>query len=264
MLISVTVTVVLNARVAFVHVWMFVLKIILRGHNVATMFWLEGSLQNAYRMLTAGGIHLLSGPDRWGGEADFTIPTALAEMFGGFSIHWHHLFFLSPWLWSDLETNCGFSWSSYTPFLWFFCIPTTVIRYLYDFWTYTRRVICPFFLAVSLNSFTPWQRRSTRQTAVAYKPYSRPQESSTRGIQDIAAILPLFGHMDILTQQVTPMSIFGSLGMVSAGFKTLVTCFSLGGIEGAKILGNMGFEPQGENLSLIMVGAGKGKNAGRY
>ena len=26
----------------------------------------------------------------------------------------------------------------------------------------------------------------------------------------------------------------------------------------------MGFEPQGENLSLIMVEAGKGKNAGRY
>ena len=72
--------------------------------------------------------------------------------------------------------------------------------------------------------------------------------------------------MDIFTQQVTPMSIFGILGMVSAGFKTLVTCFSLGGIEGAKILGNMGFGPQGENLSLIMVGAGKGKgkNAGRY
>ena len=26
----------------------------------------------------------------------------------------------------------------------------------------------------------------------------------------------------------------------------------------------MGFEPQGENLSLIMVEAGKGKNSGRY
>ena len=52
--------------------------------------------------------------------------------------------------------------------------------------------------------------------------------------------------------------------MVRAGFKTLVACFSLGGIEGAKILGNMGFEPQGENLSLIMVEAGKKKNAGRY
>ena len=55
--------------------------------------------------------------------------------------------------------------------------------------------------------------------------------------------------------------------MVSAGFKTLVACFSFGNIEGAKILGNMGFEPQGENLTLIMVEAGKadkGKNTGRY
>ena len=62
----------------------------------------------------------------------------------------------------------------------------------------------------------------------------------------------------------TPLSIFRSLGVVSAGFKTLVACFSFGDIEGAKVLGNMGFEPQGENLSLIMVEAGKGKNAGRY
>ena len=52
--------------------------------------------------------------------------------------------------------------------------------------------------------------------------------------------------------------------MVSAGFKTLVACLSLGDIEGAKILGNMGFKPQGENLSLIMVEAGKGENAGHY
>ena len=35
-------------------------------------------------------------------------------------------------------------------------------------------------------------------------------------------------------------------------------------IEGAKVLGNVGFEPQGENLSLIMVETGKGTNTGRY
>jgi hypothetical protein len=29
----------------------------------------------------------------------------------------------------------------------------------------------------------------------------------------------------------TPMSIFGSLGMVIAGFKTLVACFSLGDVD---------------------------------
>ena len=98
----------------------------------------------------------------------------------------------------------------------------------------------------------------------------------TGGIQDIAAILPLLGT-EQCSEQVssaltrgylyaasTPMSIFGSLGVVSAGFKTLFACFSFRDIEGAKILGNMGFEPQGENLSLIMVEAGKGKNAGRY
>ena len=98
----------------------------------------------------------------------------------------------------------------------------------------------------------------------------------TGGIQDIAAILPLLGTEQCSDQvssaltrgylyaAATPMSIFGSLGMVTAELKTLVSCFSLGGIEGAKILGNMGFEPEGENLSLIMVEAGKGKNIGRY
>ena len=98
----------------------------------------------------------------------------------------------------------------------------------------------------------------------------------TGGIQDVAAILPLLGTGQCSDQvssaltrgylyaASTPMSIFGSLGVVSAGFKTLVACFSFGGIEGAKILGNMGFEPQGENLLLIMVEAGKGKNKGRY
>ena len=33
------------------------------------------------------------------------------------------------------------------------------------------------------------------------------------------------------------ISIFGSLGVVTAGFKKLVACFSFGDIEGAKILG---------------------------
>jgi hypothetical protein len=98
----------------------------------------------------------------------------------------------------------------------------------------------------------------------------------TGGIQDISGILPLLGTEQCSEQvssaltrgylyaAATPLSIFGSLGVVSAGFKTLVACFSFGDIEGAKILGNMGFDPLGENLSLIMVEAGKGKNAGRY
>ena len=60
------------------------------------------------------------------------------------------------------------------------------------------------------------------------------------------------------------MSIFGSLGVVSAGFKALVACFSFGDFEGADLLVNMGFEPQGENLSLIMFEGAKGKNKGHY
>ncbi|KAF8804673.1 hypothetical protein BYT27DRAFT_7225291 [Phlegmacium glaucopus] len=98
----------------------------------------------------------------------------------------------------------------------------------------------------------------------------------TGGIQDIAALLPLLGTEQCEVQvssaltrgylyaAATPMSIFGSLGMVRAGFKTLLACFSFGDIEGANILGNMGFKPQGENLSLIMVEAGEGGNKGRY
>ena len=98
----------------------------------------------------------------------------------------------------------------------------------------------------------------------------------TGGIQDIAAFLPLLGteqcaiHVSsaltrgYLYAASAPMSIFGSLGVVSAGFRTFLACFAFGDIEGAKILGNMGFEPQGENLSLIMVEGGKGENKGRY
>ena len=98
----------------------------------------------------------------------------------------------------------------------------------------------------------------------------------TSGIQDIAGILPLLGteqcsiHVSsaltrgYLYAASAPMSIFGSLGVVSAGFKTLIACFSYGGIEGAKILGNMGFEPQGENLSLIMIEGDKGENKEHY
>jgi hypothetical protein len=104
-------------------------------------------------------------------------------------------------------------------------------------------------------------------------------QTLTSGLQNIAALLPLLGTEQCSEQvssaltrgyiyaAATPMSILGSLGVVTAGFKTLVACFSLGDFEGAEILGNMGFEPQGENLSLIMVGAdnaGNGQNARRY
>ena len=93
----------------------------------------------------------------------------------------------------------------------------------------------------------------------------------TGGIQDVAGILPLLGteqcsiHVSsaltrgYLYAASAPMSIFGSLGVVNAGFKTFLACFSLGCIEGAEILENIGFEPQGENLSLIMLEGGKGE-----
>ena len=98
----------------------------------------------------------------------------------------------------------------------------------------------------------------------------------TNGVQSIAAILPLLGteqcsiHVSsaltrgYLYAATAPMSIFGSLGVVSAGFKTMVACLSFGDFEGADLLDNMGFEPQGENLSLIMFEGGKGENKGRY
>ena len=96
----------------------------------------------------------------------------------------------------------------------------------------------------------------------------------TSGIQDIAAILSLLGTGDVgssltkgyLFAASAPMSIFGTLGLLSVGFKTFLVCFSFRGIEGAKIFGSMGFGPQveGENLSLIMVDTSKGENTGRF
>jgi hypothetical protein len=51
------------------------------------------------------------------------------------------------------------------------------------------------------------------------------------------------------------MSLFGSLGLARAGLKTFIASFSIPAwnIVGAQTLSNMGFKPQGMNLSLIMV-----------
>ena len=89
----------------------------------------------------------------------------------------------------------------------------------------------------------------------------------TGGIQDIAAILPLLGTEQCSDQVSSLRSGYTYVDLWKSQdgqCGTLAACFSFRGIEGAKILGNMGFEPQGENLSLVMVEAGKGKNAGRY
>ncbi|KIM86574.1 hypothetical protein PILCRDRAFT_4498 [Piloderma croceum F 1598] len=89
----------------------------------------------------------------------------------------------------------------------------------------------------------------------------------TSGIQDISALLPLLGteqcerHIgSALTEgylyaAATPMSIFGSLGMASAGFKTCLACFSIPAwnIAGAQKLRDAGFEAKGTNFALITV-----------
>ena len=64
----------------------------------------------------------------------------------------------------------------------------------------------------------------------------------------------------------SPMSILGNMWSRSQRWIQDVGWFSYGDIEGAKIFGNMGFEPRGKNLqvSLIMVESGKGENKERY
>jgi hypothetical protein len=90
----------------------------------------------------------------------------------------------------------------------------------------------------------------------------------TGGIQNIAGLLPLLGTQQCeehigsaltkgyLYAAATPMSIFGSLGVARAGFKTLIACLpgrTWSGATGATILANMGFEAKGINLSLVMI-----------
>src|SRR6201986_4758531 len=89
----------------------------------------------------------------------------------------------------------------------------------------------------------------------------------TAGIQDISALLPLLGteqcedHVSsaltkgYLYASATPMSIFGSLGMAKAGFKTLVASINIPrfGFIGAERLSYSGFKPSGANISLIML-----------
>jgi hypothetical protein len=65
-----------------------------------------------------------------------------------------------------------------------------------------------------------------------------------------------------LTRQHTFFFIFGSLGVIGARFKTLVTCFVVLGYRRSKFTWKYGFDSfqrQGENPSesLIMVEAGK-------
>ena len=95
----------------------------------------------------------------------------------------------------------------------------------------------------------------------------------TGGIQYVAAIVPLLGTEQCwsksalhLHADIHPHLCLSSeaSGWSAQDSRHSLLAFSFGDIEGAKILGNMGFDQQGENLSLIMVEGGKGKNAGRY
>ena len=95
---------------------------------------------------------------------------------------------------------------------------------------------------------------SVRLSQVEYKILQRFGASQLSTFTMGVAALLL--RKDILWGYLHAAVVFGSIGVISAGFMTLVACFSSRDIEG-KICGNMGFEPQGENF-------GWGKNAGHY
>jgi hypothetical protein len=91
----------------------------------------------------------------------------------------------------------------------------------------------------------------------------------TGGIQNLAPLIPLLGTgqcedhaSSALTKgylyvAATPMSLFGSLGLARAGFKTFIASLDFSifnwNVRGALMLSNMGFRPVGTNLSLIML-----------
>ncbi|KAF9470983.1 hypothetical protein BDN70DRAFT_979480, partial [Pholiota conissans] len=89
----------------------------------------------------------------------------------------------------------------------------------------------------------------------------------TAGIQDISALLPLLGTdqckehtgsalgRGYLYTSLTPISIFGSLGIVKAGFNVFVAAIIVPSwkLLGAKLLTNGGFRPKGEVAQLIAL-----------
>ncbi|KAF7790056.1 hypothetical protein EIP86_001006 [Pleurotus ostreatoroseus] len=93
-------------------------------------------------------------------------------------------------------------------------------------------------------------------------------QTVTSGIQDVSALLPLLGteqceeHIGssldsgFLYAAIAPLSIFGSLGIVSAGLKAIVASVVVNRfgkkVIGAQVLANAGFGPTGKVLSLIM------------
>ncbi|KAF9004044.1 hypothetical protein BDQ17DRAFT_1241860, partial [Cyathus striatus] len=92
-------------------------------------------------------------------------------------------------------------------------------------------------------------------------------QTLTNGIQEISAILPLLGteqceeqvglalNNGFLYVAITPVSLFGSLGIVKAGFNTLLASIAISKyrILGAKVLDYMGFHPKGEVSQSIAI-----------
>jgi hypothetical protein len=91
---------------------------------------------------------------------------------------------------------------------------------------------------------------------------------ATSGIQDVSALLPLLGteqcekqvalalDRGLLYAAATPMSIFGSLGIVKAGFVVLWTSIDVGRFRGPTQLRNAGFVPSGVGALLTCRGDG--------
>ena len=88
---------------------------------------------------------------------------------------------------------------------------------------------------------------------------------ATGGIQDVSALLPLLGteqcerlvtsalQQGLLYAAATPMSIFGSLGVVKAGFVVLWASIDSRLFPGPTLLRNAGFTPSGLGELLVHV-----------
>ncbi|KAF9000873.1 hypothetical protein BDQ17DRAFT_1222952, partial [Cyathus striatus] len=87
------------------------------------------------------------------------------------------------------------------------------------------------------------------------------------GIQEISAILPLLGTEQCETHSgsalsggfcyvgITPISIFGSLGIVKTGFNILIASIVVPtlGFLGAKRLADGGFQPTGDVAPMVAM-----------
>ncbi|KAF6763292.1 caspase domain-containing protein [Ephemerocybe angulata] len=88
---------------------------------------------------------------------------------------------------------------------------------------------------------------------------------ATSGIQDVSALLPLLGteqcerlitsalQRGLLYAAATPMSVFGSLGIVKAGFVVLWTSIDSRLFPGPTLMQNAGFTPSGIGELLVHV-----------